>query len=264
MLSLLRRFFPHFGAAAVKPGHDGRMHLVEGRRGRGKSYAMQWWVRTAVEERIPVYVNWLPDRYKLAAHVSARQGVPMSDVAEWVAEHVRVVQTWDEILVSEDALVLLDEASRIFDSRNRGAVPAVAFEWLQQSRKLELTIVMASQSFDWLDVRVRQLADTLWLTRKETGKDGLPSQFYLYGVDPWAGGLSEKAMRDGAHSLMQLPFQLNLAETYNSWELIHLLSGDPEWSTVGELAAALGREHDASECLLRERIALPRVPLAAT
>lgn len=249
LMGYLRKLMPHLAAERVQPGHNGMLQLLEARRGRGKSYTLMWFARAAVDARVPVYANFGVDRYRLALQ-SYMRGCWRSpgEAFEWVARNVHYVSLWDQVLVAEDSVILLDEASRIFDSRQRGKVPAVALEWLQQSRKLKLTIVLASQSFDWLDVRVRQLADTLWLTRKETDKrTGLPTTFHSYGLDPWAEGLTEVVIRNNAHSVMSIPFDLNTAQLYDSWQIIAMLSGVPSWETMGELADHLGREYVVAE-----------------
>lgn len=237
----LQRAVPHLGADRVEPRHDGVLHLMEGRRGRGKSFSLMYYVREGIRQRVPIYANFSVERYRLA--IQAKMAGHFDTVAAamaWVQSNVHYVSTWDELMSAYDSLILLDEASRIFDSRSRGTIPPVALEWMQQSRKLRLTLVLASQSFDWLDVRIRQLADVLWMVRKGTArKIRTPTEIYLYGLDPWTHGLSDTVMRQRAEQLMVLPFRLTLAQCYNSWEIINLISGEPSWSTVRELEADL-------------------------
>lgn len=257
----LQSVLPHLAADRVGPRHDGGLQLFEGRRGRGKSYALMGYVRMAIKGRHPLRLNFDVDRYRLAVQAFMRREFPsMGAAMEWVHANVRTVSTWDELIMGGNAVILLDESSRIFDSRARGAIPQVALEWLQQSRKLHLTIVLAAQSFDWLDVRVRQLADTLWLT-KRAGTRSInvpPTAVYAYGVDPWASGLSETAARRDAHSLMVVPFDLSLAQCYNSWEVIRVISGEPSYRSVLEYV-----ESPAWRAATGAHSGLPRVRLAA-
>jgi len=62
---------------------------------------------------------------------------------------------------------------------------------------------------------------------------------YLYGLDPWTHGLTESVIRQRADQLMTFPFDLRLAQCFNSWEIIRVVSGQPSWETVGELEADL-------------------------
>ncbi len=244
---MFRKLVPTIAAQPRPLSHDGYLHLLEARRGRGKSYVMTDLVKDCVLKRIPVRTNFALHRYRLA--VQASMAGSFSNVGEamaWVQENVVLASSWDDVLTAYDSVILLDEASRLFDSRSRSA-PPVALEWLQQSRKLRLTIVFASQSFDWLDVRVRQLADVLWMVRKEAkriaGKE-VPQRFWGYGLDPFVRGLTESVVRDRADYRWSVPFVLSTAQLYDSWELIRILEGTPSWESMGELAdwhAAQGR-----------------------
>jgi hypothetical protein len=244
---MFRKLVPTIAAQPRPLAHDGYLHLLEARRGRGKSYVMTHLVRDCVLQRIPVRTNFALHTYRLA--VQAAMAGSFTNVGEamaWVNENVVLASTWDDVLTAYDSVILLDEASRLFDSRTRSA-PPVALEWLQQSRKLRLTLVFASQSFDWLDVRVRQLADVLWMVRKESkrvrGRE-MPVKFWGYGLDPFARGLTESVVRDRADYRWSVPFVVSTAQLYDSWELIRILEGTPSWDSMGELAdwhAAQGR-----------------------
>jgi hypothetical protein len=242
MFGMFKKVLPTLAAERRKMGHDGLMHLLEARRGRGKSSTMMTWARSAALERRPIRANFAINGYRLALQLyQAKVFESLSDAADWTAENVRYISHWDDILDFYDGVVFLDEASRLFDSRNRKDVPPIAFEWLQQSRKLKLTLVFASQSFDWLDVRTRQLFDILWTVRKEVSRKNkaLPTRFWLYGFDPFSNGLSDNVDRGQSDFLMTVPFDLEVSTLYNSWELIQLVSGEPSWANVGQLRAYL-------------------------
>lgn len=235
-MSFLKKAIPTLAAERRDLKHDGYLHLLEARRGRGKSYNLTYLAREGVFAHVPVIANFGLNRYRLAVQAfMAGRFRSIGAAMDWVYENVTIAETWDDLLTAHDSLILLDEASRIFDSRNRSA-PPVAFEFFQQSRKLKLTLVLASQSFDWLDVRIRQLADVLWMVRKETDKrSGNPVRFWLYGLDPYSKGLSETVLRDRADYRSSVPFRPEVATLYNSWELIRVISGEPSWKTMGEL-----------------------------
>jgi hypothetical protein len=231
----LRRTMPTTFGERRTLSHDGELHLLEARRGRGKSYGLTWWAREAVFRRVPVRANFDLSRYRLAVQGFMHGTFPTLGAAmEWTHANVHYIGHWDELLTAHDCVMLLDEISRNFDSRNRTA-PGVAFEYFQQSRKLGMTLVLASQSFDWLDVRIRQLADVLWMVRKEQAKGADPAGFWWYGLDPWASGLTETVMRDRADYVVRLPFRKDVATLYNTRELIRILSGTPSWANMGEL-----------------------------
>lgn len=237
--AFLKRALPGLASERRELGHDGYLHLLEARRGRGKSYNMTHIARRAVLDRTPVIANFGLNRYRLAVQAYQAGTFPDLDTAfDWVEHNVRLAEHWDDLLTAHNAIVLLDEASRIFDSRNRTA-PPIALEFFQQSRKLQLTLILASQSFEWLDVRVRQLADVLWMVRKEEFKRGAragtPKTFYLYGLDPFAKGLTDSVVRDRADFRWSVDFELSVATLYDSWELIRIIEGKPSWDSVGEL-----------------------------
>lgn len=262
--ALLKKSMPHLFAERYTFTHDEALHLLEARRGRGKSYTLTWFVWQAVAMRRPVWMNFTVDLYRLALQAKMRGLFPTVDEAmAWVSENVRLLRTWDDLLVTFDGFVLLDEAARIFDSRHRSRIPQVVLEWSQLSRRSRVTIFLASQSFDWLDVRLRQLADTLWMVRKIQGKprkDGtrpLPRSFIAYGLDPWAKGLSESVIRDHADRKMEIPFSLRIAQLYDTREPIEVLDGEPRWSTYADVFAHLvdeGRIPEAVAHRIRTRL----------
>jgi hypothetical protein len=243
---LLKQQMPHIAAEVVEPRHDEALHLLEARRGRGKSYFLMWFVWTACRLRVPVYLNFTVDTYRLSVQAKMAGFFPSIDAAaSWIYANVRRLETWDDLLTAYGGFVLLDEANRLFDSRFRGSTPHVVLEWFQQSRRSRVTVILASQSFDWLDVRIRQLADTLWMVRKVMPKGRktrrlrgpvLPERFSAYGFDPWAAGLSDDVDRGaGADRRMTIPFRLLLAQCYDTREPIRVLHGVPTWLTYADV-----------------------------
>lgn len=236
MMGFFRRMAPTVAAEPYEVGHDRRLHLLEARRGRGKSYWLTWWVRWCVINRVPVRANFAVDRFRLAVQAYQVNRGDYHGWHDWVQQNVRYLASWDDVLTAHDEVIVLDEASRLFDSRNRHQVKPVVYEWAQLSRHLRLTLVFASQSFDWLDVRIRQLADTLWLVRKVTDKQDrtLPVEFWAYGFDPFAAGLTSDVSRQaGMDYRMRIPFNIDVATLYDTHQGIRLIQGDPTFNSVG-------------------------------
>lgn len=236
-MSFLKRFIPTIAAEKYQVGHDHKFHLLEARRGRGKSYWLTYWVRWCAMNRVPVRMNFAVDHYRLAVQCQMVNGGDFWEWQAWVEENVRYLATWDDVLTAHNEVIILDEASRLFDSRNRQAVKPVMFEWAQLSRHLRLTLVFASQSFDWLDIRMRQLADTLWLVRKVLNKERtMPLEFWAYGFDPFAEGLTSEVTRQtGMDYRMSIPFVLDTATLYDTHQGIRLIEGDPTFQSVGQV-----------------------------
>lgn len=221
--ALLKKTAPTHFAAKYTLGHDRTFHLLEARRGRGKSYTMAYWALQAARKKVGTVANFHLDHYWLSMQL-VFDGVHESLEAAlaWCAQNIRYVCTWDEIMMAYDCLVLIDEVNRLFDSQDRSKderVPKVVFEWLQLSRRNLITLVFAAQSLDWLNNRVRQLFDLLWRAKKEVNKRGKILRFWLYGADPWAKGLSGDVVR-GADYRIMIPFDPKVFRLYNTLERI--------------------------------------------
>jgi hypothetical protein len=162
---------------------------------------------------------------------------------------VTFAESWDDVLEVYDGVVLFDEATRLFDGR-RGmgvSVPSVLYEWFKQSRKVRATVYFVVHSLEWLDVRIRQNVDLFWMVRKELPKkptafapDGtpLPVGFWLYGKDPGGVGKVDDVGRTSADLISWVPFDVRVARSYHSWELIQELQGDPRYPDMAAI-----REH---------------------
>lgn len=226
LAALLKKSSPTHFATVYKLGHDKTFHLLEARRGRGKSFTMAYWALMCARQKVPVVANFHLDHYWLSVEL-LRFGTfaRLQDALDWCAQNIRFVNSWDEIMLAYDCLVLLDEVNRLFDSQDRSKddkAPKVVFEWLQLSRRNKITLVFAAQSMDWLTPRVRQLFDLLWRAKKEMGKgrrSGEIKRFWLYGADPWSKGLSEDAAR-GADFKVTVPFDKRIFSLYNTLERI--------------------------------------------
>lgn len=235
--ALLRRTIPTYAASRYTPGPlDGRIHLVEGRRGRGKSYLMTYWAFQAWRNRVPVLTNFSIDLYRASILLAVRGVFPRASVAyEWLTSiGWKQIASWDDAFQALDCWVFLDEAHHYVDARSFKDTPREFLAWLQQSRKVGVSVVFASQSFEFLDVRVRRLSDVLWQARVVPGKDGFPKEFYYYGLDPWLQGYGEDVIRDRADYVMRVPFDLSVARLYDTLELIQPPTGVVSWRSVAE------------------------------
>mgnify|MGYP000604351432 CR=1 FL=1 len=224
--NLLKRAAPTHFATPYKLGHDKTFHLLEARRGRGKSYTMSVWALECAKKKVGTVANFHLNIYWIA-HELMRAGIwdNHDECLAWCEKNIRYVDTWDEIMLAYDCLVLVDEVNRLFDSQFRSkedSVPKVVFEWLQLSRRNKITLVFAAQSMDWLNTRVRQLFDLLWRAKKEMGR-GRKSleieRFWLYGADPWSKGLNDNAQRNADYKVM-IPFRKEYFRLYDTLERI--------------------------------------------
>lgn len=224
--NLLKRAAPTHFAAPYKLGHDKTFHLLEARRGRGKSYSMAVWALECAKQRVGTVANFHLNHYWIA-HELMKAGVwhDHDDCLAWCEQNIRYVDTWDQIMLAYDCLVLVDEVNRLFDSQFRSkedSVPKVVFEWLQLSRRNKITLVFAAQSMDWLNTRVRQLFDLLWRAKKEMGtgrKSQSIQRFWLYGADPWSKGLNNDAQRNADYKVV-INFRKEYFRLYDTLERI--------------------------------------------
>lgn len=249
--SLFKHLAPTAGAIRYKWKHDGLIHCMEARRGRGKSYNLTDLVHWCATNRVQVRSNVRSIDYVRLAFQLCMDGSfnSVRGAAEWLQNNVIYLDTWDDLLTSYDCIVIIDEATRLFEGRKgmqAQPTPPVIYEWLQQCRKFRVTVWLATQSFEWLDKKVAQLVDVLWLCRKRTSPklkapDGtpLPTHFYMYGLDPGGAGNTESVVRKRADFVSQRLFRREIATLYDSWERIKLIGGTPTYPTVSAIDAYL-------------------------
>lgn len=239
MLSgLLKKAAPTHFAQTYSLGHDEAFHLLEARRGRGKSFSMTFWALQCCKKRIPVVANFHLNK-KFLSYELLKAGTfkTLDEADEWLEKNVKFAESWDDIMTSYDCLILVDEVNRLFDAQDRSKedrAPRVVFEWLQLSRRNRITLVFAAQSMDWLTPRVRQLFDYLWRAKKEVNKRGKILRFWLYGCDPWARGLSADVSR-GADFKAVVPFHSSIFRLYDTRERIRALENRSQFQTFWEL-----------------------------
>lgn len=246
-------------AESFVPLHDGRFHLLEARRGRGKSYGMTYWQYSWLVDRLPLILaghaphsralsNFAVDHHRLALLLCARGHMhSFPDALDLVHERVIYARDWIPFFESYECGLFLDEANRSLDAYERkgSAVLKLAHDWHQQTRKHRNTLVYATQYVDWINTQTRKLFDLLWRAKvvrhkSKRGPDGLrvPLRFNYYGSDPYANGVDAQVVRR-ADFKMTLPFDLQVARCYRSWEPIVTFSGDIDvpWSSFAQLAA---------------------------
>jgi hypothetical protein len=245
-MNIARKWFPTAGARRYDLGHDGLMHAIEGRRGRGKSYAMARLVLLMAAQRTPVVTNvGSLDFYRMALWLARnKKFANLYDALTWFHANVTIAKTWDDVLGAYDSVVIFDEATRLFDARRSLSVqaPSILFEWFKQSRKVRCTTYFVAHAIGWLDVRIQENLDLVWLVRKESDKkkkapDGTqaPVRFRMYGLNPGGVGKVKEMERDHADVMTSFPFRVEVARMYHSWELVQEIVGTPSWNLMDEI-----------------------------
>lgn len=255
---------PVHSAQPFSPGHDGRFHLLEARRGRGKSYGMTYWTYLWLVDRLPAILagdaphsrallNFAIDPHRMALLLCTEGHMPsLDDALDLVHERVRYVSNWEEFFTAYDSLCAMDEANRSLDAyqTKRTALSALAHDWHQQSRKHKNTLLYATQYVDWINTQTRKLFDLLWRAKvvrhkSQRGPDGLktPIRFNYYGSDPYGNGVDAQVVRR-ADFKMTLPFRLDVARAYRSWEPIVTFDAEQgvPWRSFRELSAWMTSE----------------------
>lgn len=250
---------PVHQAQVFEPVHDGRFHLLEARRGRGKSYGMTYWQYCWLVDRLPgilsgalphsrALANFAVDHHRLALLLCMRGHMSsFQDALDLVHERVIYCTDWEPFFLSYESGLFLDEANRSLDAYQRTSSPLLklAHDWHQQTRKHRNTLVYATQYVDWINTQTRKLFDLLWRVKvvrhkTERGPDGLrrPLRFNYYGSDPYSNGVDSMVVRR-ADFKMTVPFDLQIARCYRSWEPIVTFPGDIDvrWHSFAELAA---------------------------
>lgn len=245
--SVLKSLAPTAGAQRYYWRHDGLIHFMEGRRGRGKSYNLTELMRWCAVNRVQCRTNVRSvDYYRLALQLAAAGSFPtLLEAMKWLRDNIIFLDTWDDLLESYNCIVVIDEVTRLFEGRagfQAQKTPPVIYEWFQQSRKFRCTIWVAGQSFEWVDKKLAQLVDILWLCRKVPHKklkapDGTPApvQFFMYGLDPGGAGKSDKVIRSSADYILRNYFKVEVATLYDSWERIRLIGGEPKYPNVAAI-----------------------------
>lgn len=255
---------PTHVAEVYEPMHDGRMHLLEARRGRGKSYGMTYWAYLWFVDMLPkikagtaphskIISNFRLDHHRIASRLCQRGHVgSMQEALDLVHERIFYGSCWDDFFVSYQCGLFLDECNRSLDAYNKKSseMLRLAHDWHQQTRKHKNTLVYATQYVDWINVQTRKLFDLLWRAKvvrhpSIRGPDGLrvPIRFNYYGSDPMANGADGAVVRRADYKFT-LQFDLSIARMYGSWDPIVTFEGEtsPRWSSFHDLAAYMVKQ----------------------
>lgn len=248
VLGLMSILFPHLAAAkSTGLAADERMHLLEGRRGRGKSYTLTAMTKQFIGEHKKVYTNIRSlDYYRLAVQLTMAKRFPSLYVAlAWMNDNVKFIRTWDDVLESHGGVMILDEASRLFHAqRGQGlSVPPIVYEWFRQSRHFRMSIFLATQDFNWIDGKIASLVDIFWSVRKVVGADRNPTGFWLYGLDSGGAGSyrdidRRKPDRKAYYTADKLVYPLY--DTHEVVEDIQQKCSYPDMQTVGKYYERMG------------------------
>lgn len=250
---------PTHSAVEYSPRHDGRFHLLEARRGRGKSFGMTSWGFLWLVDMLPeilagraphsrLITNYSIDPHRLALMlcVSGNMG-SFSDARDLVHDRYVKANKWEDFFTAYRSGLFLDESNRSLNAYDRKMTSqlALAHDFHQQSRKHLNTMVYATQYLDWINLQTRMLFDLLWRARVVRNKlgirgpDGLltPVRFLYYGSDPMANGVGSAVVRRADYKF-KLDFDLRFARMYQSWEPIGTFPSDTpaKWIDFQELA----------------------------
>lgn len=233
------------------PTHDGTLNVVEARRGRGKTYgtvmiAVEW-----LRERLPafragtaefsrVYTNIRFNRRRLAL-LLCLYGICTShtEALEIVDTRIVYCDSWDEMLIAYDSLILMDEANRnlnVYDSaKGSQELMLTVHDWLQQTRKHKLTMYYLVQDLDWLKPQLISLCDRLWRAKRVRIKGTNKVKYFpWYGGDPFAKGKGEAVVRR-ADFKMKFIFDLKLAQVYDTLQAVRTWKQETRFKSFGEL-----------------------------
>jgi len=238
--SILLKLFPHLAAPAAPLRADGKMHLFEGRRGRGKTYTMTALTKQFISEKRRVYTNVRSlDYYRMAVQLTQEKHFPSLVAAlRFMAENVKFVRTWNDVVEAFDGVLMLDEASRMFHShRGQGLqVPAIVYEWFRQSRHFKMTIILATQDFNWIDNKLASLVDVFWLVKKEVDKEGNPVRFWLYGQDSGGAGSFRDIERRKPDRKASYPALSRIYPLYDTHEVVEDISPACSYSNMQDIS----------------------------
>lgn len=230
------------GAELYRFSHDKQIHLMEARRGRGKSYNLMALFLYFATQKIPIITNTSGINFQYVAYYLMRRRVhkSISDCYDWLEENVTYARTWDNLLEAHDCAVLIDECQNIFPAKPADSTvktPSIMYGFFQQSRKVGVTVWLLTQELPAVVTRVRVLVDWVWVVRKVQAKNSkIPQGFWMYGIDPGGAGQVDKISRTANFEYkISTPFTIEVAQTYNTHEIIRPLSGEPSYHTLHDL-----------------------------
>lgn len=119
-----------------------KLYLIFGKKGSGKSTSAAVWAHKYNKQGRFVFSNLaLPNVF----HIEP------SDVGKYS--------------FPEGSVIIIDEAGMVYDNRKFKSFPDYVRDWYKLQRHRHLIVYLLSQDFD-IDLKLRQLTDEMWLTRK--------------------------------------------------------------------------------------------------
>lgn len=119
-----------------------KLYLIFGKKGSGKSTQAAMWARKYQQSGRLVFSNVdLPGVFRIDPKDIGRYHIP------------------------PESVVIIDEAGMVYDNRKFKTFPDYARDWYKLQRHRHLIVYLLSQDFD-IDLKLRQLTDEMWLTRK--------------------------------------------------------------------------------------------------
>ncbi len=255
ILDVFKNLAPTHAAELSTLGlHDGGLHLVEARRGRGKSYGMtvagfNWLVGrlpAILEGSAPhakVYTNSRLDLHRFALELCIRGHMySLEHALDVVHERVIYMTGWDTIFTAYDSFIEGDEWNRSVNAYDQSKevqkCMLVIHDWLQQTRKNSLTLLFAVQYLDWLKPQMKMLMDRIWRARvvyEKPKRLKKPKMFWWYGSDPFANGVASEIVRR-ADWKIKVPFDIRLARIYDTKQAIETLPNATNYSNFAEIS----------------------------
>lgn len=172
------------------------LYGVTGRMGRGKSYFLA-----------------------LVAYWARRGGRQVW--ANYPLEGAHRYSNWSEVLgVPDGSVVLMDEVQLWWASSDHAA-PTEVRQWVTQLRKRKLTVIWASQDFEFVARWLRKLSFGIW----ECSRTGRGHVYTL--VDPSQAGRSKRYQK--SLSKLVVPRRRKVMRTYDTYALVE---ASREWGSV--------------------------------
>ncbi len=245
--AIFKAFAPAGGAIPYSFRQDGLLHFLEARRGRGKSYVLNEVIYWCIRKKVPVWTNSLSTDYYKLGLMACVAGCydSLEQAMTWIQDNIHFMRNWDDVLTAYGGVMVWDEITRSFEGRqgfNATKPPFVMYDYWKQSRKFFMTCYLAGHDLNDLDRKVAGLIDLMWVTRKVPVKgkfapDGTayPKEFWLYATDPGGAGKTDAVKRNQASMIMRLPFNLKVAQAYNSWEIIRFIDGECSFPKIQDV-----------------------------
>lgn len=138
---------------------DGSCFIVHGQRGAGKSTTFALIADTALKEGRTVYCQYPYDGVHQIPLVreEIKRGVYRYDIdKDWLYTHE----------FEDGAVILIDEGSTVWPARGYSSWSKLDSDFFNFIRKQHITVVIATQYYDMLDLNVKRCADETWFETK--------------------------------------------------------------------------------------------------